>query len=480
MKVLRNIFVCTSNSDKKNIKTKSCSTRTKDVKFVNNINRIENQIITNLSYNEIAENILSIMDKVKFTSINNKLYLISKEWFVLLINFVTKPSKNTFPPNINYSNLFNDSINNNNIIFIAVTFELINYILKYFILDSKFILYIKFDNICSIALSNKSNTIDSKYINQETYKEFKENSIMLVKYQFNNNNKQEIFKTYTEIIINDNNSNTILKAYRVSIFKNDNLKENSSLSVNNCSKLNSTKVPIKDSYISDKEKLSLEDDVNICYNKSNNVKNNLNIKKYNNYKTSKESIDLNLANKTNNTLNTTSHTKMPNPNYIIFSSLKTLTLKPKGIYNPSVYCFMNSAMQCLVSIPELNNYFLNKNYLNKAKCNKPSACNALNKFIKDYISANSILESPSSLFNLCHSFLSPNKQHDCHEFLIKLLEKIQLEINGKANYNLDKAKYFYEAWIVYNKSNCSIIDSTFIGLFKSKVKCHKCNYISGK
>ena len=43
------------------------------------------------------------------------------------------------------------------------------------------------------------------------------------------------------------------------------------------------------------------------------------------------------------------------------------SLKPIGLYNPSVYCFLICVLQVLLSIPELNFYFLSKLYLPKDK-----------------------------------------------------------------------------------------------------------------
>jgi len=45
-----------------------------------------------------------------------------------------------------------------------------------------------------------------------------------------------------------------------------------------------------------------------------------------------------------------------------FENFDSLNLKPKGLYNPSVYCFMNTCLQCLLSIPELNHYFVSGSF----------------------------------------------------------------------------------------------------------------------
>ena len=41
------------------------------------------------------------------------------------------------------------------------------------------------------------------------------------------------------------------------------------------------------------------------------------------------------------------------------------SIEPIGIVNPSIYCFMICILQTLISIPEVNYYFLSKSYTNK-------------------------------------------------------------------------------------------------------------------
>lgn len=162
----------------------------------------------------------------------------------------------------------------------------------------------------------------------------------------------------------------------------------------------------------------------------------------------------------------------------LFYHLQKMNLKPIGLFNGSVYCFMNTGMQCLSSIPELNSFFYEKEYKSIAKTKSLAFCESFSDFVSSYHSNKGSIKPPSSLFNACHSILQAGNQHDCQEFLRRYLGKIQDEINGKTKYNFDKVKNYYQAWNIYKEKNFSIIDQTFAGMFKSCVMCHKCKHVS--
>ncbi len=158
---------------------------------------------------------------------------------------------------------------------------------------------------------------------------------------------------------------------------------------------------------------------------------------------------------------------------------KANDLKPKGLYNPSVYCFMNTCMQCLVSIPELNYYFGTGVFLKEKKSKKDSvACNALKEFINSYEKSSGSLKAPSSIYNVCHSFLTANTQHDCQEFLRRFLTKIQEEINWNKKYTIPDYANLEQAWNIYRDVNPSFLDSLFTGLMRSSVICNLCGHKS--
>jgi ubiquitin C-terminal hydrolase len=77
---------------------------------------------------------------------------------------------------------------------------------------------------------------------------------------------------------------------------------------------------------------------------------------------------------------------------------------------------MNTCLQCLVSIPELNYYFEKKKYKKEKLSNKSLiACEAMKEFVEIYnTSTTSSFTAPSSMYDVCHSFLPKNQQHDSH------------------------------------------------------------------
>ena len=158
---------------------------------------------------------------------------------------------------------------------------------------------------------------------------------------------------------------------------------------------------------------------------------------------------------------------------------KFTELKPKGLYNPSVYCFMNTCLQCLASIPELNFYFASSLYAKEKKSKKdPVASTALKEFISSYDSSSGSFKAPTSLYKVCHSFLPANTQHDCQEFLRRFLSKVQEELNYDKKYTVPDKAGLETAWNIYRGVNPSFVDSLFTGLMRSSVICNLCDYKS--
>lgn len=156
----------------------------------------------------------------------------------------------------------------------------------------------------------------------------------------------------------------------------------------------------------------------------------------------------------------------------------SIQLSPKGLFNPSVYCFMNTCLQCLLSIPEFNNYFSEEIYTQDKKSKKSGTCNAVKELIEAYNSSSSSLKAPNSIYKVCHSFLEPNQQHDCQEFLRRFLSSLQEELNYNKKYNFPDKSTFDKAWQIYRDINPGFIDTLFSGLMRSSVICNKCGYRS--
>jgi ubiquitin C-terminal hydrolase len=136
---------------------------------------------------------------------------------------------------------------------------------------------------------------------------------------------------------------------------------------------------------------------------------------------------------------------------------------------------MNSCLQCLLSIPEINFYFSNSRYeYNNITKISQIACEAFKEIIFHYKKSNKSLKAPSSIFRICHSFLAPNEQHDCQEFLRRFLSKIQEELNLNKKYSFPEKTNYKKIWEIYKENNPSIIDNLFCGLMRSSVICNKC------
>lgn len=87
-----------------------------------------------------------------------------------------------------------------------------------------------------------------------------------------------------------------------------------------------------------------------------------------------------------------------------------------GFQNPCVYCFMNSCLQCLLSIPEFNYYFAKKNFKSEQKSSKKLvACNAMYDLVTEYNNCSKAsMMAVEAIYDVCHSFLPPRQQHDSH------------------------------------------------------------------
>ena len=150
-------------------------------------------------------------------------------------------------------------------------------------------------------------------------------------------------------------------------------------------------------------------------------------------------------------------------------------IKPIGLINPNIYCFMICILQTLLSIPELNYYFLNEFYKNKKEQKDMTICDAYNYFIKKYITEDKYMQIPRNLLIICNRLLGGMRMHDSQEFFVCFLEAIQEELNDSEKCNIPEKATMEQRWIIYRKVNNSFIDSTFTGLMKSTVKCKKCN-----
>ena len=137
----------------------------------------------------------------------------------------------------------------------------------------------------------------------------------------------------------------------------------------------------------------------------------------------------------------------------LFSKIKKKTI---GFENPGYFCYLNSAIQCFLSIPNIIIYFLSlnepPNSIKQPYCHK----------VYDLISCISQSEReslrPFKLWKEVSKKFSPTIQHDFAEFFKFFITTLSQEIPGKIN----------------------IIAQTFVGTLKSTLKCNKCKNESTK
>ena len=193
-----------------------------------------------------------------------------------------------------------------------------------------------------------------------------------------------------------------------------------------------------------------------------------------------------------------------NENQTIINLLKYKreSIKPVGLINPSIYCFMICILQSLLCIPELNFFFLSKIYLISIQNNNPNdlnyeetnsennypVCTSFQHFIKKYlISKKNYIQIPNNLFRICNRLLGGMHMHDSQEFFVCFLEALQDELNiSKKNKNKEQPKIIKKEdestmekkWNEYRIQNNSFIDSLFTGLMRSTVECKSCKHRS--
>ena len=158
------------------------------------------------------------------------------------------------------------------------------------------------------------------------------------------------------------------------------------------------------------------------------------------------------------------------------TSYKKEILSPIGLVNPSVFCYMNCCFQCLISLSELNYFFLHQHYKPaKIPGNKNyKLCEEYYIFLLTYKNNKNKIKVNKELLNSCSSFLKIDRMQDCHEFLMRFLEALQSELNPKQKYVIPENSTKEQTWEIFTKYNNSFIDAVFTGLMSSKVYCTSC------
>lgn len=423
--------------------------------------RSQSKPITKVStknHYDIAQCILSVLEKVNITYQENRMYLIPGEWFDKLKVYISNPGSDTDPYQI-----VNKYIVNRNVM-VLVIYEVMKEILSYFSID--FIYYLDITEETNFEYdANDLPIINWKIIKQMSLETFK---LIKIKRNLEDDTGKRIDHTFTYAkMLDESKPKQDIKISKIEVKPLTPVKQ-----------VSAKKEPVK---VIDKSHNISETNVKLKYETitSSNKKENEKGTDKDNKKPADDKVERNKKDKNSSDIKSDSTmTNTINNKSYLFYHLQKMHLKPIGLYNGSVYCFMNTGMQCLSSIPELNSFFYEKEYKGLAKTKNLSYCESFSDFVDSYNSNKGSIKPPSSLFSACHSILQAGNQHDCQEFLRRYLGKIQDEINGKTKYNFDKVKNYYQAWSIYKEKNFSIIDQTFAGMFKSCVMCHKCKHVS--
>ncbi|KAH3686814.1 hypothetical protein WICPIJ_002211 [Wickerhamomyces pijperi] len=175
-----------------------------------------------------------------------------------------------------------------------------------------------------------------------------------------------------------------------------------------------------------------------------------------------------------------------------------------GLQNLGNTCFMNSALQCLVHIPELTEYFLLDCFQKELNVDNPLGMNG--KIAEAFANlVHHLFEKKSHKVNSYtprdfkytighfNSMFSGYQQQDSQEFLAFLLDGLhedlnrifkkpiteKPELNDRDSITPENIKLLSEkSWEQHKLRNDSIIVDLFTGLYKSTLVCPECKKIS--
>ncbi len=406
--------------------------------------------------------ITNFFENLKYTEIKSYRYIVPSKWLKEIIN-ITEDSTRKYSDSIfnirnvdflnKEKNKINNKINPNDIGLIF--YEIMKEISKYFNID--YIIQVSFDNenrqipsLEDIKIFKRDKFIDYELKSEGEFNDVNNYLLYEKDFSFKENffEKEDPKETsHLDLRKNENEEEEEEEEEREEEEekKKRKKKENSNPKIMN---LNNNSTTEKE------EKSKIEEENNLTKNLIKKKKKEKENQNYNSQKSIPDRLITNL------------------------SLFEKIPLSPTGIINPSIYCFMNTCLQCLSSIPELNSYFYNKKYEKEKKSKKKlKACESYNEFLLLY-KEKKIIKPPKSIYYTCHSFLESGRQHDCQEFLRRFLGRIQDELNYDKKYRFPDNINMEDAWNIYRNVNPSFVDSVFTGLITSTVKCLKCKFCS--
>ena len=372
-------------------------------------------------------------------------------------NFNQNNNKINFKNNFYNNNNINNNFNQNNNMNLMGSNNIIQYILE----NNKFLLQL----IINFIHQNNNNPINSNLlqmtnnlikINNNIQNDFnnmilmKQNIIFLLSNlnQINNNNMNQLYmnnnnqvSNYLKPIINclnqiDNNINNIIKFYNNNYYQinnNNNFKNNDVLDNNN------NKISKKHNEGEKKENKNYDDS-------------NFLFKDYDGY----------------------------------FPLI--------GLKNVDSICYMNSILQCLLHIPQLNGFFINiypeqkseLQKINKDIETRGRLCEEYHKIVIDIYKIQGFKRSyisPKDFINFLSQISGQFEEIDAKDFLSYLFQTMHSELNylgDKKLINLPKCNQLIEKesfnffMSVSNNLNLSIISYLFNGILKSTTICKSC------
>jgi len=169
-----------------------------------------------------------------------------------------------------------------------------------------------------------------------------------------------------------------------------------------------------------------------------------------------------------------------------------------GLRNLGNTCFMNSALQCLLNVVPLTDYFLSELHLQEINeenflGSKGEVVRAYAKLVKEVWETNQQIEiSPKHFYKALSSYapqFSYGTQEDSQDFMAILLDVIHEDLNrvrvrptiaDSEPQGSTMQEQATNAWKNHLLRNRSIIVDLFQGQVKSSLKCHECGYVSSK
>ena len=150
----------------------------------------------------------------------------------------------------------------------------------------------------------------------------------------------------------------------------------------------------------------------------------------------------------------------------------------KGLPNAGQTCYFNAAVQCLVYSPNMTNYFLAgcaTADLNAKKKGSSTLAGAYAAFVHDYWTAEGAEADASDVFaaftKACKGF-APDQQHDAHEAMMSLLDKLHDGLSKLKPGELavaDRPEVRRKPWLDGLKGACSVVSEVFRGQVEAEI-----------